>query len=116
MNHQDLRIGNGPDFVMTIGKLMQSHYADVQLAFESGAVSRAPATNASLGALVKEIQEKLVAIGWVQEDGFNLTSEQGFIGNAQGNRGTATIRFKFPKEITKKQELRMRIEIQKLFR
>ena len=56
MNIQDLRIGNGPDFVMTIGKAMHSHRADVHLAFDRGAVSSTPATNASLSALIKDIR------------------------------------------------------------
>ena len=59
MNNQYLRIGGGPDFLMTVGKMMHSHHAEFDLAFASGAVFRAPATNASLGALIKEIHGKM---------------------------------------------------------
>jgi hypothetical protein len=116
MNNQYLRIGGGPDFLMTVGKMMHSHHAEVDLAFASGAVFRAPATNASLGALIKEIHNKLVAIGWVRADRIKWTAQPGFTGNATGPRGSATIRFKLPKELTNIQELTIQKEIKKLFR
>ena len=115
MNHQDLRIGTGPDFVMTVGKIVHSHHADLHLAFDSGAASSTHATHASLCALIKEIQEKLVAIGWTKAIQVDWAAGNEIAADARGKQGTATIKFKFPKEMTNGQNLKMRNEIRTFF-
>ena len=115
MNLVNLRIGTGPDFVMMIGKIIYSHRAIVRMAFNSGATTRETLSNPSLCALIRKIQEVLVAIGWDKKSRVDWIAGEKIAGDSKGEYGTAVIKFKFPREISADQELKMRTEIKRLF-
>ena len=107
MNLQDFRVGSGPDFVMTKGKVIYPHQASMALVFDNCAESKLIVSNPSLQVLLTEIKERLVAIGWSKGDGIQLLPGINIVASAKGPRGRSNIQFKFPKELSAKQESAM---------
>ena len=98
----DFRIGAAPDFVMTKGKVIFPHRAEVTLIFDNGAKTSVTVRNPSLSALIVAIKEKLVAIGWNSGDGYTWTAFVPLTVELHGKKGSGIILFKFPEEMPKK--------------
>ena len=103
----DFRIGAAPDFVMTMGKVIYPHRAEVELRFGNGAKSSETVTNPSLSALIVAINEKLVAIGWSRGDGYAWTAFAPVTAEVQGNQGIGIVVFKLREEMIAKHRPRM---------
>ena len=95
----DFRIGAAPDFMMTKGKVIYPHKAELELAFDSGAKSSVMVSNPRLSTLIVGIKEKLVAIGWTNDQIFSWTEAETVTGEAKGKKGSAIVVFKFPEEM-----------------
>ena len=98
----DFRIGTGPDFMMTKGKVIYPHRAEVTLIFDNGAKTSVTVTNPSLSALIVALKEKLVAIGWSSAHGYAWTAFAALTTEVHGTKGSGIIVFKFPEDMTKK--------------
>lgn len=111
----DFRIGAAPDFMMTKGKVIYPHKADVELAFHSGAKSSVMVSNPSLSALIVGIKEKLVAIGWSNKHGHTWTKVGPLTVKVQGRNGIGTVAFKFQENMGATQQPTMVQHIKSLF-
>ena len=111
----DFRIGAAPDFVMTMGKVIYPHRAELELTFGNGAKTSLTVTNPSLGALIVAIKEKLVAIGWSPEHGHTWRHNVPFTSEVEGKGGRAAIIFKFPEEMSAREQPKMDGNIRRLF-
>ena len=103
----DFRIGAAPDFVMSRGKVIYPHKADLEFTFVNGAKTSVTVTNPSLSALIVEINEKFVAIGWSRGRGFAWTAFAPLTLKAHGKKGSGIILFKFPEEMGANHRARM---------
>ena len=112
----DFHIGAGPDFVMTKGKVIFPHKAEVGLSFDNGVKSSVTVTNPSLSALIVGIKEKLVAIGWSNEHRFSDQEMDTTTLEVQGKNGSGNIVFKFPEEMSVRQRPKMAENIRRLLK
>ena len=107
MTIQEFRIGAGPDYVMTKGKVVYRHRANLTIVFENEAESKECLSHASLRALIVEIREKLASIGWISSNQIDWSIGKEIVGDAKGLQGLAKISFRFPQEVSYNQRSQM---------